>query len=66
MRRMVRAGVSTALLSVPALAGLVMILDPIAVMKDNVKDTVVKDEFYTVDQICTDQYADACAAAGLS
>lgn len=42
------------------------ILDPIAVMKDNVKDTVVKDEFYTVDQICTDQYADACAAAGLS
>ena len=42
------------------------ILDPIAVMQDNVKDTVVKDEFYTVDQICTDQYADACASAGLS
>lgn len=42
------------------------ILDPIAVTKDNVGDTVVKDEFYTVDQICTTQYADACADAGLS
>ena len=42
------------------------ILDPIAVTKKNVGDTVVKDEFYTVDQICTDEYAAACQSAGLS
>ncbi|MET1132533.1 MAG: substrate-binding domain-containing protein [Aeromicrobium sp.] len=42
------------------------ILDPISVMQDNVGDTVVKDEFYTVDQICTAEYADACTKAGLS
>lgn len=43
-----------------------IILDPISVTKDNVKDTVVKDGFYKVEDICTAEYADACAAAGLS
>lgn len=42
------------------------ILDPIAVTKDNVKDTVVADGFYEVSDICTAEYADACKAAGLS
>ncbi|MGN6575363.1 MAG: substrate-binding domain-containing protein [Nocardioides sp.] len=42
------------------------IYDPIVVTQDNVKDTVVADEFYSVDEICTDEYADACAEAGLS
>lgn len=42
------------------------ILEPISVMKDNVKDTVVKDGFYDVKDICTAEYADACKAAGLS
>ncbi len=42
------------------------IFDPIVVTADNVADTVVADEFYTVSDICTDEYADACAAAGLS
>lgn len=42
------------------------IFDPIVVTADNVADTVVADEFYSVDDICTDEYADACAAAGLS
>jgi len=42
-----------------------VLLTPIAVTKDNIKDTVVKDNFWTVDQICTADYADACAAAGL-
>ncbi len=42
-----------------------VLLTPIAVTKDNIKDTVVKDSFWTVDQICTADYADACAAAGL-
>ncbi|MER7667559.1 substrate-binding domain-containing protein [Kitasatospora sp. NPDC096128] len=41
------------------------LLTPIVVTKDNVKDTVVADGFYTVAQICTPDYADACKAAGL-
>ena len=40
------------------------IYDPIVVTKDNVDDTVIKDGLYTVDEICTAEYADACAAAG--
>ncbi|MFD1859208.1 sugar ABC transporter substrate-binding protein [Aeromicrobium camelliae] len=41
------------------------ILEPISVTKDNVKDTVVADGFYSVDDICTTEYADACTAVGL-
>jgi D-xylose transport system substrate-binding protein len=41
------------------------LLTPVAVTKDNVKDTVVKDGFYTVADICTKQYAQACKDAGL-
>ncbi|WP_053207383.1 sugar ABC transporter substrate-binding protein [Jiangella muralis] len=43
-----------------------LILDPIVVTVDNVADTVVADDFWTVADICTDDYADACTAAGLS
>jgi len=42
------------------------LLEPVSVTKDNVKDTVVKDGFYKVSDICTPTYAKACAAAGLS
>jgi D-xylose transport system substrate-binding protein len=42
-----------------------VLLTPVAVTKDNINDTVVKDGFWTVDQICTADYASACAAAGL-
>ncbi|MEJ3655984.1 sugar ABC transporter substrate-binding protein [Actinomycetes bacterium KLBMP 9759] len=42
------------------------LLDPIAVSKSNIKDTIVKDGFYTVDQICTPEVAAACAEAGLT
>jgi len=42
-----------------------VLLTPVAVTKDNIKDTVVKDGFWTVDQICTADYASACQAAGL-
>ncbi len=42
------------------------IFDPIVVTKENVGDTVVKDEFYKTADICTAEYADACKAAGLS
>ncbi|MER7757291.1 substrate-binding domain-containing protein [Kitasatospora sp. NPDC097643] len=41
------------------------LLTPIVVVKDNIKDTVVKDGLYTVAQICTPDYAAACQAAGL-
>jgi D-xylose transport system substrate-binding protein len=43
-----------------------VLLNPVPVTKDNVKDTVIKDGFYTAAQICTSQYAKACADAGIS
>jgi len=42
-----------------------VLLPPVAVTKDNVKDTVIKDGFYTPQQICTGPYVQACAAAGI-
>src|SRR3954451_10004838 len=42
-----------------------VLLDPVPVTKDNIKDTVIKDGFYTTKQICTGKYAKACAAAGV-
>src|SRR3954452_22472281 len=42
-----------------------VLLDPVPVTKDNIKDTVIKDGFYTTKQICTAKYAKACAAAGV-
>ncbi|GAA1511483.1 sugar ABC transporter substrate-binding protein [Kribbella lupini] len=41
------------------------ILDPIAVTKANINDTVVKDGIYKVTDICTASFATACTAAGL-
>lgn len=41
------------------------LLTPVVVNKDNIKDTVVKDGLYTVKEICTPTYADACKKAGL-
>jgi D-xylose transport system substrate-binding protein len=42
-----------------------IILNPVVVNKENVNDTIVKDGFWTADQICTAAYADACKAAGI-
>ncbi|MCB0872001.1 MAG: sugar ABC transporter substrate-binding protein [Thermoleophilia bacterium] len=42
-----------------------ILLTPVEVTAANVADTVVADGFYTVDQICTAQYAKACAAASI-
>ena len=42
------------------------IFDPIVVTADNVNDTVIADEFYSVEDICTDEYAKACEEAGIS
>lgn len=41
------------------------ILDPVAVTKANINDTVVKDGIYKVSDICTASFAAACATAGL-
>ncbi len=42
-----------------------VLLEPIAVTKDNINDTIVKDEFWPVDEICTGKYAAACKEAGI-
>jgi D-xylose transport system substrate-binding protein len=42
------------------------IFTPIVVTQDNVADTIVKDKFYSVEDICTSDFASACQAAGLS
>ncbi|MEU4656153.1 sugar ABC transporter substrate-binding protein [Streptomyces sp. NPDC023723] len=38
----------------------------VSLTKDNIKETVVKEGFYTVDEICAGKYASACKSAGLS
>jgi D-xylose transport system substrate-binding protein len=42
-----------------------VILPPVAVTAENIRDTVVRDGFWTVDQICTSAYAAACRRLGL-
>jgi D-xylose transport system substrate-binding protein len=42
-----------------------IILTPVAVTKDNINDTVVKDGFWSADEICTAKYASACKEAGI-
>jgi D-xylose transport system substrate-binding protein len=42
-----------------------VLLDPEVVTKQNIKDTIVKDGFYTGAQICTPDVAAACQQAGL-
>jgi D-xylose transport system substrate-binding protein len=42
-----------------------VILTPVATTKSNIKDTVVKDNFWTVGEICTPAYAKDCKAAGI-
>ena len=41
------------------------LLTPVAVTKDKIKDTILKDDFWKVSQICTKAYASACKAAGI-
>ena len=43
-----------------------VILKPVAVTKDNVADTVIKDGFIKPEELCTGKYADACTEAGVS
>ncbi|MEV6618074.1 substrate-binding domain-containing protein [Streptomyces sp. NPDC051051] len=41
------------------------LLTPVSVTKANIKDTVIADKLYTVQEICTAEFAAACKAAGL-
>ncbi|MFF9005334.1 sugar ABC transporter substrate-binding protein [Streptomyces goshikiensis] len=50
----------------PTAKGVPSVLIPVvSLTKANIKDTVVKDGVYKVEEICTDKYAAACAALGL-
>lgn len=54
-------GTGTVGANVPA-----QIITPQVVTKANIKDTVVKDGFWSVGEICTANVKSACASAGLS
>ncbi|NJQ13639.1 substrate-binding domain-containing protein [Streptomyces bohaiensis] len=41
------------------------LLTPVAVTAENIADTVLADGFYEVSDICTPEYAEACAELGL-
>ncbi|MER7279505.1 substrate-binding domain-containing protein [Dactylosporangium sp. NPDC000244] len=42
-----------------------ILLDPVAVTKDTIAGTVIKDGFVTAGALCAGQYAEACRAAGI-
>ena len=42
-----------------------ILLTPVAVTKDNIESTVIADGFWKVSDICTADFASACAAAGV-
>ena len=42
-----------------------VILDPVAVTKENVKGTIIKDGFWKASELCTGSYAAACKEAGI-
>jgi D-xylose transport system substrate-binding protein len=43
-----------------------ILLTPVAVTKDNVKDTVIKDGFWKASDVCTGAAATACTQLGIS
>ncbi|MBI5105887.1 MAG: sugar ABC transporter substrate-binding protein [Solirubrobacterales bacterium] len=43
-----------------------VLLKPVAVTKDNVADTIIKDGFLKASEVCTGEYKSACDAAGIS
>jgi len=42
-----------------------ILLTPVAVTKDNINDTIIKDKFWSVDEICSGKYAAGCKEAGI-
>lgn len=60
------ATVATAKVDSPTTKQVPSLLIPVvSLTKANVKDTVIRDNVYSADEICTDKYAAACAAIGL-
>ena len=55
-----RTFVNNARVDVPA-----VLLTPVAVTRENIATTILHDGFWTVDQICTRGFLDACQADGL-
>lgn len=43
-----------------------ILFEPVAVTKDNIKQTVIADEFITPAELCTSAYKKACEEAGIS
>jgi D-xylose transport system substrate-binding protein len=43
-----------------------VILTPVAVTRDNIRDTVVRDGLWTITEICTSAYQAGCARVGLT
>ncbi|NJP74199.1 substrate-binding domain-containing protein, partial [Streptomyces sp. C1-2] len=43
-----------------------MLVPVVALTKDNIKETVIQDGVYTLDQICTPKYKAKCDALGLT
>jgi D-xylose transport system substrate-binding protein len=43
-----------------------VMLDPIAVTKDNITDTILKDDFLKSSDICTSKFQQECQAAGIA
>jgi D-xylose transport system substrate-binding protein len=43
-----------------------VLLAPVSVTKDNIKDTVIKDGFLTPQEVCSGQFAPMCKQAGIS
>ena len=41
------------------------LLTPVAVTKDNIKDTVLDDGFVKREELCAGKFADACSKAGI-
>ncbi|OWA18740.1 ABC transporter substrate-binding protein [Streptomyces sp. CS159] len=42
-----------------------VIVPVVSLTQENIKETVIKDGFYTIDEICTDKYKAACDKIGL-
>ena len=42
-----------------------VLLKPVAVKKENINETIVKDEFWPTSEICTGPYKAACKEAGI-
>jgi D-xylose transport system substrate-binding protein len=42
-----------------------VMLDPTAVTKENVNDTVIADGFHEASEVCTGEFASACSEAGI-